>query len=36
MARLMAQGEYGTGHECLVDGKVGEVLILIDMGMDVG
>lgn len=25
----MAQGEYGTGHEYPVDGKVREVLILI-------
>lgn len=33
----MAQGEYGTGHEYPVDGKVREVLILIWTWMlDVG
>lgn len=37
MARLMAQGEYGPGHEYPVDGKVRGVLILIWTWMlDVG
>lgn len=38
MAGLMAQGEYGTGHEYPAGGKVREVLIVgnMDMDMDVG